>query len=139
MTFPKPVAGMVIRYSYLWSREKRVGHEEGSKDRPCAVVLTMTETAGTIRTYVLPITHSPPADPSDAIEIPSAVKNFLGLDDDRSWILLSELNVFRWPGYDLRPIGRTRSVVYGMLPKTFFKHLRERFLLQQNYDVVKRT
>jgi hypothetical protein len=35
---------------------------------------------------VLPITHSPPADPASAIEMPAPVKRHLGLDDDRSWI-----------------------------------------------------
>ncbi len=38
MTLPKPVPGLVIRYSYLWYGEHRQGHEEGTKDRPCAIV-----------------------------------------------------------------------------------------------------
>ncbi len=39
---------------------------------------------------VLPITHTPPANPADAIEIPAAVKNRLRLDHERSWIVLTE-------------------------------------------------
>jgi hypothetical protein len=33
---------------------------------------------------VLPMTHSAPADPSSAVEIPLPVERHLGLDDDRS-------------------------------------------------------
>ncbi|MDF0490607.1 hypothetical protein PX554_20960 [Sphingomonas sp. H39-1-10] len=39
MQIPEPVPGLVIRYAYLWSHEAKVGHEEGSEDRPCAVLL----------------------------------------------------------------------------------------------------
>jgi hypothetical protein len=49
---------------------------------------------------VLPITHSPPADPASAVEIPVAVKRHLGLDAERSWIVVAEGNEFDWPGYD---------------------------------------
>jgi hypothetical protein len=43
---------------------------------------------------VCPVTHSPPSDPGDAIEIPPATKRRLGLDDERSWIVLTESNRF---------------------------------------------
>jgi hypothetical protein len=36
---PEPEPGLVIRYSNLWLREHREGREEGTKDRPCAIVL----------------------------------------------------------------------------------------------------
>lgn len=79
---------------------------------------------------MLPITHSPPADPADALEIPQPTKQRLGLDSDRSWVVLSEANDFIWPGPDLRPAvnGDPSSVVYGMLPPGFMKALRERLL-----------
>ena len=51
------------------------------------------------------------------IEIPRRVKEHLGLDDERSWIVLDEFNVFTWPGFDLRPIkDRGGRVDYGFLP-----------------------
>ena len=43
----------------------------------------------------------PPHDPEAAVEIPLATKMRLGLDDDRSWIILTEANRFTWPGPDL--------------------------------------
>jgi len=62
MSWPLPVPGMVIRYSFLWSSEKERGYEEGDKDRPCAVVVRAGNVGTGIQTYVLPITHSPPHD-----------------------------------------------------------------------------
>ncbi len=78
---------------------------------------------------VVPITHTAPKDPTDAIEIPAALKAHFGLDDLPSWIVLTETNDFIWPGPDIRPIpGRGRNFAYGMLPPRFFAHLRDRIL-----------
>ncbi len=65
-----------------------------------------------------------PTDPSRAIEMPLAVKRHLGLDDDRSWIILDELNEFTWPGFDLRPVAGTPGrFAYGFLPPALFSEL----------------
>ncbi len=79
---------------------------------------------------VLPVTHTPPSDPALAVEIPHATKQRLGLDDDRSWIILSEANHFTWPGPDLRmeKNGDPSSVVYGILPERLFERVRTTFL-----------
>lgn len=135
MDFPKPLPGLVIRYSYLWNSEKARGREEGIKDRPCAVVLVLRSVNNRERVVVLPITHMPPADPEFALEIPTSTKARLGMDSERSWIVLSEINRFTWPGPDLRPAinGNPKSIVYGMLPKDFISKLRDRVL-----DILKR-
>ena len=122
MNWPKPVPGLVIRYSYLWEAEAAKGREEGVKDRPCAVVLTLLregETNPIVR--VLPISHTPPIDPDEALELPAPTRSRLGLDDERSWVVLTEANDFIWPGPDLRPavVGDLSSVAYGMLPPAF--------------------
>ena len=72
---------------------------------------------------VLPITHTPPDDPAAAVEIPAGVKRLLGLDDERSWILVAEGNEFDWPGYDLRKIGRSDRYDYGFLPPRSFNQV----------------
>jgi hypothetical protein len=130
VSFPDPYAGLVIRYAYLWKREFAAGRDEGSKDRPCAIVMTVVDADGDKEVLVLPITHTPPADPADAIEIPTATKNRLGLDSERSWIVIMEANEFIWPGPDLRPVpGRDASTAaYGPLPPRFFAHVRDKFL-----------
>ena len=129
MTFPEPVPGLVIRYSYLWRREYERGQEEGVKDRPCAVVLSVMDGQGNKVVTVLPITHNPPSDASLAVEIPYATKERLGLDAERSWVMLSEANRFVWPGPDLRmqESGGPESVAYGLLPRALFKHISGKF------------
>ena len=144
MSFPEPYAGLVIRYSYLWKREFEAGRDEGTKDRPCAIVMTVLDEDGDKEVWVLPITHSPPANPADAIEIPTVTKNRLGLDSERSWVVITEANEFIWPGPDLRPIsGRDASTIaYGPLPPRFFAHVRDKFLERDQREKsvrVKRT
>ncbi|MFN0191388.1 MAG: hypothetical protein ACKVP5_05335 [Aestuariivirga sp.] len=130
MSLPKPEAGLVIRYSYLWHREYLEGRDEGSKDRPCAIVLAVQ--AGEIGEHVLvvPVTHAEPVPPTLGLELPQNVKRHLGLDDARSWVIYSESNVFRWPGPDLRrlPGQGNESVAYGFLPPRFFAELRRRLV-----------
>lgn len=144
MTWPAPQPGLVIRYSYLWHREAVSGQEEGSKDRPCAVVLAIQDEDNRTRVYALPITHSPPAADADAVEIPAAVKARLGLDGERSWVVLDEANLFNWPGPDLQflPGKGPESTAYGFLPPGFFRVVRDRFLAadrNRKSAVVKRT
>jgi hypothetical protein len=128
--FPEPVPGLVIRYSYLWAEEYGSGREEGVKDRPCAIILVSTEDSGERVVTVLPVTHAPPCDPRFAVEIPQATKRRLGLDDERSWVVLSEANRFVWPGPDLRPArrGDAASVAYGQLPYALFETIRQKFI-----------
>ncbi|MBX9826428.1 MAG: hypothetical protein K2Y27_15745 [Xanthobacteraceae bacterium] len=133
-----------MRYSYLWEREARQGREEGVKDRPCAIVLVLLREGEHPVVRVLPVTHAPPKEPDDALEIPQATKQRLGLDAERSWVMLTEANDFIWPGPDLRPAvnGDLSSVVYGMLPPGFMRVLRERLLQRwrdKRMSVTQRT
>ncbi len=106
MPIPTPEPGLVISYACLWHHERQAGQEEGRKDRPSVIVLAVERAAiDTTVVVVLPVTHTPPADPAG--EIPPAVKRHLGLDDERSWIVVAEGNEFDWPGYDIRKIGRS--------------------------------
>ncbi len=99
-----PIAGTVLRYSYLWRREAEQGRDEGVKDRPVALLLSRVPEEGSC--IVLPITHSAPDDPQNAVELPDAERARLGLDAERCWIVLTELNVFTGPA----PIcGRSRA------------------------------
>jgi hypothetical protein len=130
VSLPKPEPGLVIRYSYLWLREYREGREEGGKDRPCAIILASLDQDGETQALVVPVTRSPPESGDAALELPQAVKKHLGLDAERSWVVLSKSNLFDWPGPDLRRIGDRddSSVAYGFLPPKLFAELRRRFL-----------
>jgi hypothetical protein len=70
VTWPAPQLGLVIRYSYLWTREARAGREEGAKDRPCAIVLAIGAAQDRKRIIVLPITHTTPQPSDEGIELP---------------------------------------------------------------------
>jgi hypothetical protein len=128
MPIPNPEPGLVVSYAYLWHREHQAGREEGQKDRPSVIVLAVErETDGATVVTVLPITHSPPADAATAVQIPLPVARHLGLDDDRSWIVVAEGNEFLWPGYDLRKLPRSERYDYGFLPPRFFNQVLETF------------
>ena len=110
-------------------KPKRVrAARRGLKDRPCAIVLVVLRKGEHPIVRVLPVTHSAPANPEDAFEIPRPTKQRLGLDSERSWVVLSEANDFIWPGPDLRPVPGSdpSSVAYGFLPPGFMRALNER-------------
>jgi hypothetical protein len=128
-TIPTPEAGLVISYSYLWRRERQAGQDEGLKNRPSVIVLSVErQEAGATVVTVLPITHSTPTQPSDAVEIPTPIKRHLGLDDHRSWVVVAEGNEFLWPGYDLRKVPHKDGYSYGFLPPSFFNQILKAFL-----------
>lgn len=128
--------GWVFRYSYLWDWQRREGRDEGDKDRPClvlAIVMTTEEGAPVVR--VLPITHTPPQNPAEAIAIPAEVKARLRLDPERSWIVLTESNRFVWPGPDLRGVD-TDSGYYGALTPGLFAEVKRRFVAIARGEVL---
>ncbi len=131
MAVPMPEPGLVICYGYLWHEEAQAGQEEGSKDRPCAIVLITENAGGETVTTVAPITHTPPIEADAAVEIPLATKKRLGLNDDRSWVVVSETNRFVWPGPDVRLIRRNRpgEFSYGFLPPNFFRQVRDQLVI----------
>ena len=89
---------------------------------------------------VAPITHNPHRDPEAAVEIPPAVKRHLGLDDQPSWIVLDDFNVFTWPGFDLRPIpGEKDRYEYGFLPPKLFESIIAKFSELQRKGQAART
>lgn len=129
MTFPDPEVGLVIAYSYLWHHEHQAGREEGRKDRPSVIVLAVEREAdGPTIVTVLPITHSAPVVATAAVEIPAAVKRHLGLDQERSWIVVAEGNEFVWPGHDLRKVPQTGRYDYGFLPPRLLAQVQAAFV-----------
>jgi hypothetical protein len=124
MALPEPEPGLVISYAYLWHHEHQSGQDEGRKDRPCVIVLSAerADDGATVVT-VAPITHRAPDDAAAGVEIPSVVKERLGLDRERSWVIVNEGNKFVWPGFDLRKVPATDRFEYGFLPPRFFNEV----------------
>ena len=144
MSVPAPRPGLVISYAYLWAREYSKGAEDGRKSRPCAIIAARQFIEGREIVTVVPITHTPPTDSTDAIEIPAPLKAHLGLDEVPSWIVVTETNDFLWPGPDLRARSgfKPPRFDYGMLPPRFFAHVRDRILkahLKRQLNRVPRT
>lgn len=130
MALPTPRPGLVIRFNYLWQREHTAGREHARYPRPCAIVLATRRAAdGLLMVLVAPITHSAPLADTDAIELPPKVKQHLGLDDARSWVITDEVNEFAWPGFDLAPDAKG-EVAYGLLPSRLYDKMRDRILRQ---------
>jgi mRNA-degrading endonuclease toxin of MazEF toxin-antitoxin module len=124
MALPAPVPGLVISCEYLWSPEQTGGKTEAIKARPCVIVLRVERLDERVRVAVAPITHRQPDPKIPALEIPLRVKEHLGLDADRSWIVLNEINEFGWPGFYLRPIRRgSQEFAYGYLPPRLFRRV----------------
>ena len=128
----------------MWKREADAGREEGVKDRPCAVIIAIANDEGRPRVLVLPITHTAPQSPDEGVELPQATKARLGLDEERSWVIVSEANEFTWPGPDLRflPGRGPDSTAYGFLPPLVFRAIRDKFLARfrdRKLQMVSRT
>ncbi len=126
MAIPAPEPGLVISYGYLWRAEYARGREEGTKNRPCVIVIAVRSDGGHQVVTVVPVTHSAPESANMGVEIPLATKQRLGLDDARSWVIVSEGNQFIWPGPDIRPLPRDRRRIdYGLLPPGLFRQIRD--------------
>ncbi len=142
MAFPVPEAGLVISYSYLWRYEHDAGAEEGRKNRPCVIILAVEKKDGGILVTVAPITHSEPKGKNLGIEIPPRVKQHLGLDYETSWVIISEVNQFVWPGYDLRAIrGHKNKFAYGFLPPKLFEQIKSgvlELIIKRRSDITSR-
>jgi mRNA-degrading endonuclease toxin of MazEF toxin-antitoxin module len=117
VTKPDPQIGDIVRYDYLWRDEQKDGRQEGRKDRPCAVIVARRRTdTGAFEILLAPITHTPPRTPSMAIAIPVQAKGLTGLDDNRSWLLTSEVNQVAWSDAGIVPAAKGKWL-YGSLPR----------------------
>ena len=127
MPLPAPEVGLVLSYEFLWSRESEAGRDRGKKIRPSVVVLATRTERGQTSVTVAPMTHSEPRANTHAVEVPTRVKQHLGLDSKRSWVICDELNEFVWPGLDLYPVprGRPGQFDYGFIPPALYEKIRD--------------
>ncbi len=98
----------MLVYGYLWSHESDVGRDDPAKERPCVVVLSVG--AGDHpQVLVAPITSREPGR-DGAIRLSGGA---VGLDRP-SWIIPWDLNLFIWPGPDVRPAVRPAGAWWRM-------------------------
>jgi hypothetical protein len=125
VNYPDPVPGLVIRFDYLWDSDHQKGFATSGKDRPCAIVLYVKASG---RTLVVPITHAypEPGEEKNSLEIPAEICAAIGLDRERNWVRVSEVNEFEWPGPNVRPRPDDPDRIdYGMIPEAFFNEIRK--------------
>jgi hypothetical protein len=128
VAFPEPEPALVVRYDYLWSREAAAGRAQ-DKDRPACLVAASDSLTRPHYVVLLPIIHQPPDADTVGIEIPARVKQSIGLDDARSWVIVSEHNIDTWPNGGLSPVsGRPGVFSYGFIPPALFVRIKARFL-----------
>lgn len=128
MAVPEPKPGLVIRYDYLWTHEAAAGRDQG-KTRPTCLVAATDASVRPRYVVLLPITHRPPSGDTVGIEIPAKVKHAIGLDDEPSWVIVSEYNIDEWPNGGLSPIpGRRDAFSYGFIPPGLFARIKASFL-----------
>jgi hypothetical protein len=86
--------GDIVRYPYLWIWQRDLGRDEGEKDRPACLAMTIkNETQKLTHLVILAISGTPPTERQNAIEIPALELRRAGLTDTRrGWITVSEYN-----------------------------------------------
>ena len=128
MAVPEPKPGLVVRYDYLWFHEATRGLHQG-KDRPACLVAASDSLRMPRYVVLLPITHTPPSGDTVGVEIPTKVKQAIGLDETPSWVIVSEHNVDEWPNSGLSPVpGKPGMFSYGFIPPGLFAQIKTKFL-----------
>lgn len=99
---PRAPVGNIIAYEYLWSSKAR-SRQDCEKIYPTALILSKRDELGSEMVYALGISHMRPRDGRRALELPRKLSRHIGLDDAPQWLYTDEVNVFVWPGPDVRP------------------------------------
>ena len=140
---PKPPVGHLISYEYLWNSQADKT-DEGRTAYPAAIVMARDDVGPAPIAYALGVSHSEPREGDRAIQVPPKLKRYLGLDDEPSWIYTDQLNVFVWPGPDLRPgewlstrPSASGTCVISPLPADWFEEVKEHLAESYRLRMVK--
>ncbi|GAB2188324.1 hypothetical protein LAB1_56350 [Roseibium sp. LAB1] len=115
-----PETGLVISYSFLWSRENAKGEEQGRKARPTCVVVPLTSKSGDV--VLFPLTTKDPGVGRLCLRVPETERKRLKLRGDTPcWILLDEANTDILPGsFHVEPISYDPlTISYGKFSHAF--------------------
>ena len=109
--FPK--VGDIINYIFLFAHEAS-HRDEGMKERPCVVIMADPEQQ---RVLVAPLTTKGDRY-ADTLAVPDEVCRIAKLRGPTA-VVLNELNIFTWLGYDVRPLHGTNDILIGRFPPGF--------------------
>ena len=101
-----------------------MGDDTGEKNRPCVIVLSTENNDGDTVVMVVPVTSRQPRPDRGSVEIPAKVQAHLGLDGERCWVIIDEVNKFIWPGPDLTQIpGQPGKFHYWFIPPKLYNKI----------------
>jgi len=125
---PDPVPGLIVRYDYLWRDQQAAGQQQGSKERPSAIITaSLSAEGGDHIVLICAISHEAPENDSECVRIPAKVAKYLGLDDRPQWIRTSEYNEVLWSDPGIVP-ARADQWEYGRMPIKLYQAMRESIL-----------
>lgn len=70
--------GLVIRYPYLWRRQRERGESDGRKERPVCLVIAVRGREDLTHLALLAISSQPPGGEQAALEIPDTERRRAG-------------------------------------------------------------
>lgn len=120
-TIDLPKVGHVLRYVYLFAHEQKAGRDEGVKERFVVVIAIVGK-----RYSVAAITTKGEGR-ANALPLPAPVANAAGVEPGSS-VVIDEINLFTWPGFDIRPLMKGKGFIAGRLPPTFTNILQSTIL-----------
>lgn len=123
MPLPKPQLGNIINYRFLWKEESESGQIEGLKARP-SLIVSIQETVDKKVVRVIPISTKHPSMTRKFLEI-TPNWGIQALPTYPSYLILDEINEFVWPGYDIEPLLRSPSSLYGRVTLGQFTKILE--------------
>ena len=106
----RPKVGHILRYVYLFAQEAAAGREAGAKER-FVVVVGIGDQDGRYRVAAI-TTKGEGKDKT--VALPKPVATAAGLSPESS-VVVDEMNVLTWPGYDIRPLMDTAGHVVGRM------------------------
>jgi hypothetical protein len=109
--FPK--VGDILNYIFLFAHEAK-SRDEGVKERPCVVIMADPQQQ---RVLVAPLTTQGDRY-ADTLPVPDEVCRIVKLRGPTA-VVLNELNIFTWLGYDVRPLHDTNDIMIGRFPPGF--------------------
>jgi len=148
---PEARAGIVFRYRYLRVWQYLAGEQVG-KDRPCCILLPLkpgqeltgavvynelgksvatSHVTGADEVLIVLIQSDPPGADQAGLELSIDDKRHIGLPaDSPSYVIVSEVNVDRWPNGDMSLVpGRQTAFTYDRpVPGPMLSRIMKAFL-----------
>ncbi len=120
-TIDLPKVGHVLRYVYLFANEQKAGRDEGVKERFVVVI------AIDGKRYSVAAITTKGEGRANALPLPAPVATAGGVAPNSS-VVTDEINIFTWPGFDIRPLMKGKGFVAGRFPPAFTNSLQSAIL-----------